>query len=198
MAYERISLGPYQLLIGLSSETKPDVSSVPLGSRAYEADTDATYIATPTGWKRLREHVRVNEAGTPASARLVARHTAPTSDQIWKSVGGCTQWFAQAAGALTPGTGVIYTQGLAIAVSTIYDDHAGIGTLLAAALANFGTSPVEPVTETASVFTLWTANDRVSSGWDGETRIKSIGAMIIGATPGEVANGVAIALTTVS
>lgn len=51
MSYERISLGPYQLLIGLSSETKPDISSVPLGSRAYEADTDETYIATPSGWK---------------------------------------------------------------------------------------------------------------------------------------------------
>lgn len=140
--------------------------------------------------------VQTGAIGTPASSRLVARHTAPTSDQIWKSETGCKQFFAQPAGALTPGTGVIYTQGLAVAWSTIYDDHAGLGTLLAAALANFSTAPVEPVAETANVLTMWVANDKVSKNWDGTNRIKSIGAIIIGATPGT--NTVAIALTTVT
>lgn len=157
-----------------------------------------TYFESGQRYTNGVPHVMLGEAGVIAVSRLVARYTAPTSDQIWKSATGCKQWIAQPAGAMTAGTGVIYTQGLAIAVSTTYDDHAGIGTLLAAALDNFSSSPVEPVTETSNVFLLLTANDKVSKKYDGTTTIKSIGAIIIGATPGTAANGIAIALTTVT
>lgn len=140
--------------------------------------------------------VAPNVVGVPALSRLVARHTVPTSDQIWKSVTGCTAFVAQAAGALTAGTGVIYTQGVVFAWSPVHDDHVGLGALLTAALANFGTAPVEPLTDTPNTDALWTPQDCIEIRSDGTTLIKSIGAIIVGATPGT--NTVAIALRTIS
>lgn len=97
MSYERISLGPYQLLIGLSSETKPDISSVPLGSRAYEADTDETYIATPSGWVQKQASYKKGAGERQEDSTTGADHVATAEE-----------WEATVIDLTTNGTQTIY------------------------------------------------------------------------------------------
>lgn len=52
MAFEKVVIkqGALPVYFGLSTDTKPSATSVPKGTRLWEADTDLTYVASPEGW----------------------------------------------------------------------------------------------------------------------------------------------------
>lgn len=52
MPYEKfvVEKGGLPFYIGLSTDIKPVYTSEPIGAKAYEADTNLTYIAGPSGW----------------------------------------------------------------------------------------------------------------------------------------------------
>lgn len=132
--------------------------------------------------------------GAFASLVLAATTNNPGSAATWKSTTGCKQFDARIAGTLVAGTGVFVTQGVAIAWSTIYDAHAALATILTAAVGETDATPTAPPVEVANCALLLLLTDRIVIPWDGTTRIKTIAARAIGATP--AARNVVIGIVT--
>lgn len=138
--------------------------------------------------------VPLHVVGAFSTAVLAATTSAPTSTSVWTSATGCKQFDARAGAALTAGSGAFVTEGIAIAWSTTANDHAGVAALLATAVAEADATPSGPPVEVANCGILVLATDRIVVPWDGETRIKTIGARAVGATP--AAKNVVLGLVT--
>jgi hypothetical protein len=132
--------------------------------------------------------------GAFSSIVLAAATSNPGTDATWKSETGCKQFDARIAGTPVAGTGVFVTEGVAIAWSTTYDAHAALGTILTAAVGQADATPSAPPVELANCALLLLLTDRIVIPWDGTTRIKTIAARAIGATP--AARNVVIGLVT--
>lgn len=137
---------------------------------------------------------REGQPGAFSSTVLAATTSAPTSTSVWTSATGCKQFSARIAGTPVAGTGVFVTEGVAVAWSTTVNDDAGVAALLLAAVGQADSTPSGPPTEISNCVLLLLLTDIVAVQWDETTRIKTIGARAIGATP--AARNVVIGLVT--
>jgi len=125
-------------------------------------------------------------AGDAMCAALLAKTTAPGANDVLSSSEGWLAFEAMAGGALTLGSGDVATEAVAVAWSTVENDHAGVATLLATALSNYVATPATPPVLLANTKIIRTMDDLVSALWDGVTRIKTVGVRAIGGTPATV------------
>lgn len=127
--------------------------------------------------------VATGPVGAFSSLVLAATTSDPSATSVWTSSFGCKQFDARIAGTPVAGSGVIVTEGVGIAWSLSEGDNVGVAALLAALVGETDATPTAPPIEVANSAALLLLTDRIVVQWDNVTRIKTIGARAIGATP---------------
>lgn len=161
-------------------------------------DVDVRQSATPIGgfdaegfFKLFEAHagalrVAAGVVGDPSVCCLVSDTAAPGADDVLTSTTGFKGFEALLVGAMAAvGTGDAYVEMVAVAWSTVANDHAGVAALLATAVAEFDGTPSVPPVLIPNTAILRGDSDIVGAVWDGTTRIKTIGVRGVGVTPGQ-------------
>lgn len=148
--------------------------------------TDATSQSDLTGVDGIADVSIKGVDGNPYLCCLVAKTSAPGANDVLSSATGFKLFEAVLGGAVTAGSGDVFTEMVAVAWSTIADDSTAIASILATAVAEFDGSPATPPVLLANCRILRTQDDIVGAMWDGENTIKTIGVRAVGVTPGQV------------
>lgn len=162
-----------------------------LGSDGWELNRVAANRMDIEG--RIYTRSPADVAGDPGCCALLADDAAPGANDVLTSATGFQAFEAMLAGALGAiGTGVVALEMVAVAWSTLADDHDGVAALLALAVDEFDGTATAPPVLINNCRILRTIDDVVGAIWDGETTIKTIGVRMCGTTPGSATVGVLI------